>query len=245
MYHGIGHRLAAADPHNLFVSAPDLVAQLTSLLDRGWRPLRLAEYLAGDLGPRRFLVTFDDGYRSVHDVALPLLSELGVPATVFVCAGLLGGTSRWMREMPAEPLVTAEQVLAIRAGGFDIGLHGLDHTLLPGLDAEQRRRQTRDAAELLAEVTGEWPLAFAYPGGAHDAASRTAVAAAGMRAAFATHDSAGPLAIGRVDVNSTDTDRTFRLKTVCGYRRLRQITGAIPALRPALHALIGTARRAD
>ena len=89
MYHGIGERPAAADPYNLFVPAADLAAHLTSLLDRGWRPLRLSEFLAGGLGPRRFLVTFDDGYRSVHDLAMPMLAELGVPATVFVCAGLL------------------------------------------------------------------------------------------------------------------------------------------------------------
>ena len=243
MYHGIGQRTASADPYNLFVPAVDLVAQLTCLLERGWRPLRLAEYLAGGLGPRRFLVTFDDGYRSVHDVALPLLTELAVPATVFVCAGLLGDTSRWMPEMLTEPLVSAEHVAALHAGGFDVGLHGLDHTLLPGLSLEQLRRQTCFAAELLAQVTGEWPRAFAYPGGVHDAPARAAVAKAGMRAAFATHREAGPLGMSRVDINSTDTNLTFRVKTARGYRPLRQAAGVLPGLRPTLHALLGSARR--
>jgi peptidoglycan/xylan/chitin deacetylase (PgdA/CDA1 family) len=205
--------------------------------------LRLAEYLAGGSGPRRFLVTFDDGYRSVFDVARPLLADLGVPATVFVCSGLLGGRSRWMREMPDERLVTAEHVLALHEGLFDIGLHGLDHTLLPGLSAAQLNRQTTVAAELLAGVTGEWPRAFAYPGGVHDAPARAAVAAAGMRAAFATHSEAGPLGLGRVDVNSTDTSLTFRVKTARGYRPLRRAAGVLPGLRPALHALLGSAAR--
>lgn len=243
MYHGIGQRSAAADPYNLFVPAADLADHLTLLMERGWRPLRLAEYLAGGLGPRRFLVTFDDGYRSVHDVALPLLARLAVPATVFVCAGLLGGTSRWMPEMSTEALVNADHVLALQSGGFDIGLHGLDHTLLPGLPFDQLRRQTWLAAELLAQVTGDWPRAFAYPGGVHDAAARSAVAAAGMHAAFATHSGAGPLGVSRVDVNSTDTRLTFRLKTARGYRPLRRAAGALPGLRPALHALLGSARR--
>jgi peptidoglycan/xylan/chitin deacetylase (PgdA/CDA1 family) len=244
MYHGIGQRAAAADPYNLFVPAADLAAHLTCLLERGWRPLRLAEYLAGGVGPRRFLVTFDDGYRSVHDVALPLLAELAVPATVFVCSGMLGGTSRWMPEMPTEQLVTADDVVALHTSGFDIGLHGLDHTLLPGLPAEQLRRQTGLAAELLAQVTGEWPRAFAYPGGAHDAAARAAVAAAGMRAGFTTHSKAGPFGVSRIDINSTDTSLTFRLKTARGYRPLRRAAGALPGLRPALHALLGSARPA-
>ena len=59
-----------------------------------------------------------------------MLAELGVPATVFVLPGLLGGTSEWMPEMSAEPLMTAEEVLATRASGFELGLHGMDHTAL-------------------------------------------------------------------------------------------------------------------
>jgi peptidoglycan/xylan/chitin deacetylase (PgdA/CDA1 family) len=245
MYHGIGVRPAAADPYNLFVPAARLAAHLRSLLERGWRPLRLSEYLAGGLGPRRFLLTFDDGYRSVHDVGLPLLADLDVPATVFVCAGLLGGTSRWMPEMPAEELVTAANVMSLRSGGFDIGLHGLDHSLLPGLPSAELRRQTWVAAEMLSQVTGEWPRAFAYPGGVHDAAARAAVAGAGMRAAFATHSETGRLGLGRIDINSTDTNLTFRVKTARGYRPLRQAAGALPGLRPALHALLGSAKRVD
>lgn len=243
MYHGVGLRSATADPHNLFVSLAELVAQVETLRQRGWRPLTMAEYLAGGVGSRRFLLTFDDGYRSVHDLAMPLLARLGVPATVFVCSGLLGATSRWMRDMPAEPLVTAEQVTALRGAGFDIGLHGLDHTLLPGLPPEALRAQTMTAAELLADVTGEWPRAFAYPGGAHDAAVRTAVADAKIEVAFATHRGSGPFAVRRMNVNSTDTTRTFRIKVVRGYPLLRRAAGAFPGLRPALHAVIGTARR--
>jgi peptidoglycan/xylan/chitin deacetylase (PgdA/CDA1 family) len=172
-----------------------------------------------------------------------MLAELGVPATVFVCAGLLGGTSTWMPELPAERLVTADEVRALQEAGFEIGLHGLDHTLLPGLSPTQLRRQTSVAAELLARVTGEWPRAFAYPGGLHDPAARAAVAAAGMPAAFATHTEAGRFGVSRVDINSTDTGLTFRVKTARGYRPLRRAAGALPGLRPALHALLGSAAR--
>jgi peptidoglycan/xylan/chitin deacetylase (PgdA/CDA1 family) len=240
MYHGVGSRPPGTDPHNLFVPAAALRTQLRWLLARGWRPLKLAEYLSGaPPAARSFLVTFDDGYRSVYDLALPILSELNVPATVFLCAGLLGGVSEWMPDLPDEPLVTGEQARELRAAGLDIGLHGMDHTTLARQSEAELFRQTVQAADLLAAAIGEKPAAFAYPCGVHDARARAAVEAAGMRVAFATHYGGGRYAVPRVDVNSTDTRRTFSLKTRRGYRQLRRLTGVVPGLRPTLHALVG------
>lgn len=42
------------------------------------------------LPPRPFLVTFDDGRRSVLTKGLPVLRRMGVPAALFVIAGLVG-----------------------------------------------------------------------------------------------------------------------------------------------------------
>jgi peptidoglycan/xylan/chitin deacetylase (PgdA/CDA1 family) len=43
----------------------------------------------GDLDGPAAVLTFDDGFRSVHDLALPVLETFGVPATVFLVTGLL------------------------------------------------------------------------------------------------------------------------------------------------------------
>jgi hypothetical protein len=43
-------------------------------------------------------------------------------------------------------------------------------------------------------------------------------------------------------VNATDTARTFGLKTRRGYRQVRLVAGAVPGLRPVLHAVLGDAR---
>ena len=42
------------------------------------------------------VITFDDGYRDVHDIALPILKKFKLPATVFVTAGSIEtkGSSR-------------------------------------------------------------------------------------------------------------------------------------------------------
>jgi len=74
------------------------------LIARVGRPVALDGVLAAaagerELPPAALLVTFDDGDRSVLEVALPLLRERGIPAVVFVVAGLLDGDAPpWWRE---------------------------------------------------------------------------------------------------------------------------------------------------
>jgi peptidoglycan/xylan/chitin deacetylase (PgdA/CDA1 family) len=55
----------------------------------------LAAMAAGSLPPRAVCITFDDGYRSTHDLALPILSGFDLPATVFVTSGYLGEGNMW------------------------------------------------------------------------------------------------------------------------------------------------------
>jgi peptidoglycan/xylan/chitin deacetylase (PgdA/CDA1 family) len=45
----------------------------------------------GSLPPRSAVITFDDGYRDNHSIALPLLKRHGITATVFVASGFLDG----------------------------------------------------------------------------------------------------------------------------------------------------------
>ncbi len=60
------------------------------------------ESLAED-GPREpsALVTFDDGYRDNLDLAAPILTELGVPAAVFLTSGFLDGHLPWWDHVAA------------------------------------------------------------------------------------------------------------------------------------------------
>ncbi|MCX5328563.1 polysaccharide deacetylase family protein [Streptomyces sp. NBC_00140] len=245
MYHAIGTRSTSRDPHNLFVSPESLRRQLGTLLDRGWTPLTLDRYLGGDVPRRSVLLTFDDGYQAFLDEGLPVLRELDVPATVFVLSGLLGGRSGWMADMPDEPLVDADGVRELVGAGLDVECHGWDHSHLAGTDPRTLARNVTHALRTLADLTGRRPRAFAYPYGDHDAAARRAVADAGFEIGFSVHQRAGRFAVPRVDVTSVDTDTTFLMKTRPGYTALRQMTGRVPGLRPALHSLVGRAKRSS
>ena len=76
-------------------------------------PIHLRDVIAAcrnglELPERAVLVTFDDGHRSVLEAALPILSERGIPAAVYVVAGLLDSD---------EPFWWAEVEALVRNGG--------------------------------------------------------------------------------------------------------------------------------
>jgi peptidoglycan/xylan/chitin deacetylase (PgdA/CDA1 family) len=49
----------------------------------------------GSLPERALSITFDDGYRDNHDVALPILRRHGLAATFFIATGFLDGGRMW------------------------------------------------------------------------------------------------------------------------------------------------------
>ncbi|MFD0350255.1 polysaccharide deacetylase family protein [Kitasatospora aburaviensis] len=52
------------------------------------------------------MLTFDDGFADVYDHAWPLLSERGLPFTIYLASGHVGGEMRWRappRRPPAHP----------------------------------------------------------------------------------------------------------------------------------------------
>jgi peptidoglycan/xylan/chitin deacetylase (PgdA/CDA1 family) len=98
MYHGLVERpLVPFCWHMLDVAAFE--AQLSWIAAR-YRVFPLGEALTrlhdGTLPARACAITFDDGYLSNRTLALPVLTRLGLPATVFVVTEMLGtGAALW------------------------------------------------------------------------------------------------------------------------------------------------------
>lgn len=97
---------------------------------------RLAE---GRLPPRAVCITFDDGYRSVHDLALPILREHRLPATVFVTSGHMADDSSMWND------IILEAVRQLPGSTIDLNEIGLG--AYPTQTAEERK----STATLLTE----------------------------------------------------------------------------------------------
>lgn len=244
MYHGFTEVRRADDPENLFVEVDRLEEQLAWLLAEGWRPLDLDDYLAWRAGgprpgPRSFLVTIDDGFTSVLDLAVPVLERLRVPSVLYVPSDLVGGTARWLPSPADQPLLDGDALRHLHDRRLvELGVHGADHTDLRARTPEELVHQVRRAHDTLGDLLGEPVRSFAYPFGGHDAAARAAVAAAGFEVGFSVFDDAGRHAVSRIDVNATDTLGSFRLKVrVPHYRRWWNLLERAPVVRRRVRAL--------
>src|SRR2546428_13853277 len=96
LYHKIDRIPRGARYPRSYVTPERFDAQLAFLRRRGYESVSFADYLAYRRGatrpPRRpVIITFDDGYRSNRDVAVPLLRQHGFRATNLPAAEALGG----------------------------------------------------------------------------------------------------------------------------------------------------------
>lgn len=109
-------RLAVLAYHG--IEDPERFGQHLDRIRRAAHAVTLAEAVDAfearrPLPRRAVLITFDDGHRSVFDVAMPMLRERGLPAVAFVVAGLIGSD---------EPFWWSEVIDLISHGGTVAGL---------------------------------------------------------------------------------------------------------------------------
>jgi peptidoglycan/xylan/chitin deacetylase (PgdA/CDA1 family) len=185
MYHKVDRMPPGVRHPRNYVLPERFEAQLAALQRWGYQTISLADWTAHRAGgalPRRPIVlTFDDGYRSVQDVAWPILARYGFRATVFVVAGLLGETNRWDAEIQ-EPLLNAVEVGALHALGMPIGSHTVSHRALRGLTDTEVLAEFTESRMMLERLTGAPVRAVCYPYGQQDARIRALARAAGYEA---------------------------------------------------------------
>jgi peptidoglycan/xylan/chitin deacetylase (PgdA/CDA1 family) len=167
-YHALGRVAKAYDPRDLVVPEETFNSHVERLKSREYqfvtssqfaRRLRSGASLEGVCA-----LTFDDG--SVDNgVVLPtLLERLGVPATLFVCPGLLGKPHPWLSPESGIRLMNAEELE--RVAGLDymeIGSHTNEHMDMSHAGPEEAYREMASSKQALEDLIGKPVDSFAYP----------------------------------------------------------------------------------
>lgn len=196
------------------------------------RVVSLEELLAtspGGASRDAVALTFDDGFASVYEHAVPLLRRLGLPFTVFLIGKMhdgSGATVDWVDRPPAHQLRILEtgQIRELQAEGVRFGSHSYGHADMTTLGYESSRADLLRSREVLEDLLGEPVTTLAYPRGRHDEHVRRAAAETGFTWAFGLavpSTVVGPTAVPRVGVYPKDRARSLRVKTEPLYARFR------------------------
>ena len=159
-------------------------SQMRQLRDRGYQGISLGALLdawdgGAPLPARPVVLTFDDAFGSVGEVAAPVLCEVGFRATIFAVAGYCGRDNDWPTQgvgAPRLPLLSWSQLNALASDGFEIGSHGLNHAPLDRLGRAEARAEIADSRKRLEDGLSRSVTLFAFPYGVADRASRELVA---------------------------------------------------------------------
>jgi len=177
MYHVINPPPAGAPFPGLYVPSDEFAAQMQALKAAGWHAVTMDQLEAYwsrgvPLGPGKPIVlTFDNGYASQYENALPILKRMG----------WVGNENIQLTGLPpSQGGLTNSQVRGLIAAGWELDTQGISHADLIALDASQLKYQIATARQTLQKRYGVPVNWFCYPSGHYDATVIAAVKAAGF-----------------------------------------------------------------
>lgn len=227
------HALSADWNANLSVAPERLEAQLAWARRKGYEGATFTAAVLGRQRGKAVVVTFDDAFRSVFELAAPILERHGMPGTVFVPTDAVArtqaswpGVDHWLGG-PHEAELSVmrwDEISTLRDAGWEIGSHSVTHPRLPDLGQRALREELARSREEIEDRLGARCTSLAYPYGAVDdrvvAAARAAgyVAGAGLPARMHRPE---VLNWPRLGVYHRDHERRFALKVSPVVQRLR------------------------
>jgi peptidoglycan/xylan/chitin deacetylase (PgdA/CDA1 family) len=228
MYHEVAPHLYPG--FRKYVVTPHAFAmQMRWLALTGYSPIDLDTLIAARLGratlpPKPVIITFDDGFQGCVDYAVPILRERGFTAIFYLVAGLMGQTSRWLRQ-PYNidlPLMDWQAARRLSAEGFHFGIHTMTHPHLPELTLDECHYELWQARQIVEDQLGCEMRHLAYPFGAFNQATRCLAADAGYYSAASVEIGLSTpdddlLALHRVPVSGLDSLVDFVSRLNCGH----------------------------
>lgn len=246
MYHRISAKSDQTKKLTWNVTPARMRRQLRELLQLGYEPWPLSRLVdavaAGEhLPPRVFAVTFDDGYANFHKIAVPILKELNVPATIFLATKHIGSAEPFpfddWEDKGASPEtsdawkpMTWDDARALSADPLiEIGSHTHTHGDFVG-ESEAFAADLQTSLDVLEYELGIRDPAFSFPYGAYDAelievARRSGVTCALNSDPRLSSPGGDCYRIGRFNVDEFETGGTLSLKLDGWFEWFRSMAG--------------------
>jgi peptidoglycan/xylan/chitin deacetylase (PgdA/CDA1 family) len=244
-YHGVADVPRELDPYGLMLPADTLREHIRRLRGRGYEFVHQAEFArrlnAGESLDGACSLTFDDGTEDYHAILWPLLRELGVPGTFFVCPGLLGEPYPFLEPGTGVRFMTREELVEVAADPLvEIGSHTRRHVKLGEASGGEAHRELAACKSDLEDLIGAEVPSFAFPNCEYSPEAPAAARRAGHTNAVTCAGRGGlkPFELGRESPSPIDGRLTFELRTRGLFHTVRDSPPARVArwaMRPIRH----------
>lgn len=185
------HKIKEIDPGSTLCVAPtDFQRHIKHLLENSFSIVPFYDIINKPFSEtKRVVITFDDGYKDNYLNAYPILTELKIPATIFIVVGLIGQKSIWDEKngWPSDELLTWIEVEDMSRNGITIGSHSRNHYHLTKMGwLVDIWCEIHHSKKITEERIHKKVLFFSYPFGRSNILIRQMVRMAGYAAACGT-----------------------------------------------------------
>ena len=184
-YHQI---ITRGNPGEMRIRVTKFRSQMQALKDAEIPVISFRDYMKWRDGTKEIpescvVITIDDGYDDLADVALPILKEFKYPFTFYLYTDFLGGSGRTLND---------KEVRALIEGGGELGSHSVSHDFLVKAKRKFRNesdyqdwlvKEIKGSKESLEKKFGVTVNSFAYPYGEYNESLAKKIAEAGYSSA--------------------------------------------------------------
>ncbi|NLI92389.1 MAG: polysaccharide deacetylase family protein [Peptococcaceae bacterium] len=175
------HSVLTQKGNALRVPPEQFEEQMRYLAEHGYNVITIAQLEqhikgAGQVPPKPFVITFDDGYEDNYTKAFPILQKYRFVATVFMVSDFINGKG----------YLSAEQLLALQSAGWTIGGHSATHPEFNKVKPEVFTAELKVSTEKLKNILGQDIVYYAYPFGKYNDGMIKELQKEGYRMAFTT-----------------------------------------------------------
>ncbi|MGD9898415.1 MAG: polysaccharide deacetylase family protein [Calditrichaceae bacterium] len=149
----------------------DFKRDMEIIRDNGYETITFADLIMGSHLPAKpLIITFDDGYESVFNNAVPVMNELKLRGVIFIPADYIGKYNDWDVQFGKKRFrhMDTDQLKRLINAGFEIGSHTCSHRLLTALGIDEIIREIKQSKIMLENLLMTEIISVSYPFGRYD-----------------------------------------------------------------------------
>jgi peptidoglycan/xylan/chitin deacetylase (PgdA/CDA1 family) len=210
------HKFSKDKADVLTVTKSAFAEQMKFLKENGYRVITLDEFFdfldfKRPLPKKSVVITIDDNWYSVYEIAFPILKQYGYPATLFVYTDLI---------LPGRKTLSWDLLVQMSKNGIDIQGHTKSHRNLNKREGQESfreyfeavKKELTESAEIIRKRLNKDVKYLAYPYGETNPLIIALLMKLGYRGAFTVERDSNPFFIHPYSINRSMIYGTFNLR---------------------------------